>query len=242
MVFTAERIAYHNLINGLSSDQAGNWRNPYREWIGAQIRADGWAYGAAGLPEKAAEYAWRDARLSHSKNGIYGEMWSAAMIAAAFGELPENLSPQRIRTLIEIGLSQIPANCRLSAALHDLLNWRDEYSNWRDAWNRINAHYGHYHWVHTINNALLVALGLLYGAGDFSKSIGIAVMGGWDTDCNGATVGSVLGAILGARALPSRWTAPLHDRARSALVGFDGSHFSDLAARSLRIQQNIYRP
>jgi len=91
--------------------------------------------------------------------------------------------------------------------------------------------------VHTINNALVVTLGLLYGGGDFSKSIGIAVMGGWDADCNGATAGSVLGAIYGAGALPTHWTAPLNDRLRSALVGFDRSQFSDLAARSLRVQQ-----
>ena len=85
-----------------------------------------------------------------------------------------------------------------------------------------------------------MVLGLLYGEGDFSKSIGIAVMGGWDTDCNGATVGSVLGAILGASALPIQLTAPLNDRLRSALVGFDDSKFSDLAARSLRVHQTIY--
>jgi ADP-ribosylglycohydrolase len=242
MVFTAERIAYRNLVNGIPPNEAANWRNPYREWIGAQIRADGWAYGAAGAPEQAAEFAWRDARLSHTKNGIYGAMWSAAMIAAAFGESPEDLSQSCIRALIRVGLAQIPANCRLSAALNDLLNWHDELSDWRDAWDRINRRYGHYHWVHTINNALIVALGLLYGAGDFSKSIGIAVMGGWDTDCNGATVGSVLGAILGADALPTQWTAPLNDRVRSSLVGFDGSKFSDLAARSLRIHQQLYRP
>ncbi len=239
MVFTAERIVYRNLVDGMPSDKAGNWRNPYREWIGAQIRADGWAYGAAGLPQKAAEFAWRDAHLSHTKNGIYGAMWSASMIAAAFCELPENLSPQRIRALIEIGLSQIPANCRLSAAIHELLNWRDELADWRDAWDRINAHYGHYHWIHTINNALIVALALLYGDGDFSKSICIAVMSGWDTDCNGATVGSVLGVVLGATGIPVHWTAPLNDRVRSALVGFDGSKLSDLAVRSLHVHHKI---
>jgi len=142
MVYTAERVAYRNVVNGIPPEKAAAWRNPYREWIGAQIRADGWAYGAAGFPEKAAEFAWRDARLSHTKNGIYGAMWSASMIAAAFCDRPEELSLERIRTVIEIGLSQIPANCRLTAALHDLLKWRDELSDWRDAWDRINIHYG----------------------------------------------------------------------------------------------------
>jgi ADP-ribosylglycohydrolase len=239
MVFTAERVTYRNLVNDMPAEQAGRWRNPYREWIGAQIRADGWAYGAAAYPEKAAEFAWRDARLSHVKNGIYGEMWAAALIAGAFGIQTAHPTLQEIERLIRIGLSEIPARCRLAEAVEQVITWRQETDDWREAWERINSRYGHYHWVHTINNALLVTLGLLHGDGDFSRSICIAVMGGWDTDCNGATVGSVLGALLGANRLPDRWIAPLNDTARSAVIGYDGSRFSDLAQGSLHINRQL---
>jgi ADP-ribosylglycohydrolase len=239
MVYTAERIAYRNLVNDRPLQQAATWRNPFREWIGAQIRADGWAYGAAAWPEKAAEFGWRDASLSHVKNGIYGEMWAAAMIATALAEPAGPPSLDQITRVIETGLSEIPANCRLAAALHEIMAWRKETDDWRAAWDRVYAGYGHYFWVHTMNNALLVALSLLYGDGDFSESICTAVMAGWDTDCNGATVGSVLGAMMGARALPARWVEPLNNRTGSAVIGFDGSAFSDLAERSLAVSRKV---
>lgn len=240
MVYTAERVAYRNLVNDRPLEEVPLWRNPFREWIGAQIRADGWAYGAAAWPERAAEFAWRDARLSHVKNGIYGEMWAAAMIAGAFAEPSGQPSLGRIERVIEIGLAEIPANCRLAEAVRDVIDWHRQDARWQQTWERIDERYGHYHWVHTINNALLVVLGLLYGEGDYSRSISIAVMGGWDTDCNGATVGSVLGAMMGAEALPRRWTDPLNNRTRSAVIGFDNSAFTALAQRSLVVNRTVY--
>jgi len=226
LVYTAERVAYHNLVNGLTPSHAALYRNPYREWIGAQIRADAWGYVSPGWPERAAELAFRDAALSHVKNGIYGEMWVAAMLAAAF-------VVDDIREVIAVGLSEIPADSRLTEAVHQMMSWCEECATWEEAWERVTKAYGNYFWVHTINNACLVVLGLLYCEGDFEKAISIAVMGGWDTDCNGATVGSIMGALLGANALPQKWIAPLADRLKSIVTGFTECAISDLARRTL---------
>jgi len=228
LVYTAERVAYRNLANGLAPPRSAFYRNPYREWIGAQIRADAWGYVSPGWPERAAELAFRDAALSHVKNGIYGEMWVAAMLAATFVE-------DDIREVVKIGLSEIPSNCRLAQAVHQVLSWSEECSTWEEAWERVAERYGEYHRVHTINNACLVLLGLLYGEGDFERAISIAVMGGWDTDCNGATTGSIMGALLGARALPEKWVAPLRDRLKSIITGFTECAISDLARRTLAV-------
>jgi ADP-ribosylglycohydrolase len=231
-VYTAERAAYRNLIAGLPLEQAPLYRNPYREWIGAQIRADGFGYSAAGAPELAAEFAHRDAALSHVKNGIYGEMLFAAMIAAA---------PfcSDLEQIIEVGLSEIPTGCRLARAVRQVMSWARENRDWLDTLDAIHAAYGHYHQVHTINNAALVIMGLLHGAGDFGRTICITVMGGWDTDCTGATAGSVLGAMLGARRLPVRWIRPLRNRLRSIVTDYDHLAITAIADMALDINTRL---
>jgi ADP-ribosylglycohydrolase len=231
-VYTAERVTYKNLVDGLAPPETAAYRNPYREWIGAQIRADVWGWVAPGEPEFAAELAFRDASLSHTKNGIYGEMFFAALLSAAFVE-PD------LHALIEIGLSEIPANCRLREAVLDTVRWCAEDATWEATWDKISAKYGHYHGVHTINNAAVVLMGPLHAKGDYEKAIAIAVMGGWDTDCNGATAGSVMGTLLGAKALPEKWIAPLHNRISSIVIGYTDMKISELAKRTGAIQKQV---
>ncbi len=229
-VYTAERCAYRNLVNGLRPPATATYRNPYREWIGAQIRADFFGYASPSDPREAARLAYQDAVLSHQKNGIYGELWVAATLAAA-------LVTDDLETALRAGLAVVPPKSRLAEALRDALAWSEECANWEEAWERANEKYGHYHPVHTINNAVLVVLGLMFGQDDFARTVGYAVMGGWDTDCNGATAGSVWGALFGAKNLPDDMIAPLGDAYETALSGFGTQQLSDLIDRTFRIAQ-----
>ncbi len=232
LLYTAENNAYRNFVNGFWPPLSASWRNPFREWIGAQIRADIFGYVTPGWPEKAAEFAFRDASISHVKNGIYGEMFVAAMLAAGF-------VTNDITEIIEIGLAEIPANCRLAEAVRDTLVWCKASSNWEIVWEQIEQRYGHYHGVHTINNAALVVMGLMFGAEDYETGIVNAVRGGWDTDCNGATVGSILGIRLGASKMPDKWIGVLEDRLTSSVRDCNDNRISELAARTHRIAQRI---
>lgn len=233
-VYTAERAAYRNLVNGLQPPETAIYMNPYREWIGAQIRADMWGYVSPGNPDLAASLAYNDASLSHVKNGIYGEMFVSAMISAAF-------ATNSVEEIIEIGLSTIPRRSRLAEAVRDVLAWSKKYDDWRDTWRKIFEKYGRYHFVHTINNAAIVVMGLLYGRGDYEKSITISVMAGLDTDCNGATVGSIMGVILGAKNLPEKWIKPLNDTVESYVIGYNNSRISSLANRTFKIAKEIMK-
>lgn len=230
LVYTAERIAYRNLVNGLKPPETATYRNPAREWIGAQIRADAFGYVCPGMPERAAELAFNDAALSHVKNGIYGEMFVAAMIAAAF-------VTDDIEEIIRIGASEIPKKSRLTECIEDCLKWCKKDKSWTATIEKISKKYGALQGCHTITNAAIVLMGMLHSRGDFSKAITISVMGGYDTDCNGATAGSILGAMLGAKALPEKWIAPLNDTLESILVGMNVSRISDLARRTMAIAE-----
>ncbi|MEW2466856.1 ADP-ribosylglycohydrolase family protein [Streptomyces sp. NPDC046994] len=226
-IFTAERAAYINLINGLRVPQVARFRNPYREWIGAQIRADVFGYVNPGDPAAAAALAHQDAALSHTANGVYGEMWAAALVASAF-------TASDAAEAVDASLTVVPPRSRLHEALSRVIRLRSEGLTWDAALAEIHAAYGHYSWIHTVNNAAAVTAALLWCEDDYTNAVGKVVMSGWDTDSNGATVGSVAGILTGTAGLPEHLIEPLHDRTRSALFGFDNSRISDLAARTAR--------
>ncbi len=230
-IFTAERAAYINLTNGLTPPEVATYRNPHREWIGAQIRGDVYGYVFPGDPWAAASLAYQDACLSHVANGVYGEMWAAALVSAAF-------VADDAAAAIEVSLGVVPPGSRLAEAVRHVGDMFRVGLTWDDAIDQIQKAYGHYSWVHTINNAALVVAGLLWGKGDYLASVAFTVMGGWDTDSNGATTGSVAGILAGRANLPEHIIAPLQDRTRSALFGFDNSKISDLADRTYALATN----
>lgn len=205
---TAERVAYCNFIKGYEPPFSAWYQNPYREWIGAQIRADYFGYINPAEPALAAEMAFRDASVSHIKNGIYGEMLVAAMLAAA-------AVTADIKTILLAGLSEIPSTSRLFEDVMSVIDGFDGGVSEKDCFDSIHKRYNEYTahgWCHTNPNAMIVAASLLYGGGDFGKSICMAVETGFDTDCNGATVGSVLGMANGIDSIDEYWLKPFNGK------------------------------
>ena len=228
--YTAERVAFRNFINGYRPPFSAVYKNPYREMIGAQIRGDYFGYINPGDPEKAAEMAWRDACISHVKNGIYGEMFVAAMIACA--AVTDN-----IEDIIRGGLAQIPETSRLYDKITRVI---DDYKNGvsrEEAYAKVKEEYpikDSDSWLHTISNAAIVAIGLLYGEGDFGKSICAAVEVGYDTDCNGATVGSVMGMRNGTSGIGEEWTAPTGGKLDTTIFGIGILDLDEAAEKTMK--------
>jgi ADP-ribosylglycohydrolase len=150
-------------------------------------------------------------------------MWSAALVACAF-------TAATVRDAFDASLAAVPPGSRLAEALEHVRALKDAGRSWEDALAEIQATYGHYSWVHTINNAALIAAGLLWGDDDYASTVGLTVAGGWDTDSNGATAGSIAGLLAGSPgALPDRWTSPLKNRLATSVADFNGTGFDTLA-------------
>lgn len=226
---TAEHVAYCNFVKGYEPPESAVYKNPFREWIGAQIRADYYGYINPGNPELAAEMAFRDACISHVKNGIYGAMWVSAMLAAA-------ATTRDISTVIRAGLAQVPHTSRLYEAITEVLSWHKSGVSCQKCFENIHSRFNEFlehDWCHTISNAMIVAACLLYGHGDYGKSICLAVQTGFDTDCNGATVGSVLGMALGTAAIGKEWSDPIRDTLNTSIFGVGTVKISDMAAKTM---------
>jgi ADP-ribosylglycohydrolase len=220
-IFTAERIAMRNLLDACLPPDTATRRNPFREWIGARLRVDVYGWTAQGDPLAAATMAWHDARLSHTANGVYAAMFMAAAHAASLGaDSPAECA--------DVGFSVVPSGSRLAEALAFA---RSLDGAWEARVDALYDRYGHYHWVHAINNTALVAAAL-YAFDDYDGAICGVVQGGWDTDTNGAAVGSIVGAL---RPVGERWSAPLRGTFASSLSGFDGSTLDELAARTVAL-------
>ncbi|GHB16903.1 hypothetical protein GCM10010377_03350 [Streptomyces viridiviolaceus] len=228
--FTAERVAYRNLANGLRPPLTATYENPYQEWIGALIRADIHGWTRPGDPHGAASAARRDAVLSHTGNGVYGAMWAAALISAAF-------TAPTVRHAVDEALTVVPASSRLARTVRRVVSLYDTRMTWEDTLATVSAETAGFGWIHVVPNVAVLTAGLLYGDGDFTRTIALTVRGGLDTDSNGATAGSVAGVSGGASAIPGQWTEPLRDTVRSAVFGFDGIRVSELTERTLRLAE-----
>ena len=229
-VCTAELAGYRNILNHILPPESGSYCNPYKEWIGAQIRGDYFGYINPGDPFAAADMAYRDACMTHIKNGIYGEMMIAGMIAQA-------AVADDINEIINAGLAVIPHTSRLYEEISRVVSWHKEGVDYWEAVDRIRKKYPQqfrHHAVHTIPNAMFVAIAFLYGEKDFTKTISYAVVPGYDTDCNGATAGSIIGIMLGANRIDKKWYECFNDTLNTDISGYNKVKITDMAKQTIK--------
>jgi ADP-ribosylglycohydrolase len=227
---TAEDIALRNLKNGIPADKAAEIGNPYAQWIGADIRSDAWGYACAGYPEKAAELAYKDAYLSHRRNGIYGEMFFSAVIAAAF-------TVDNAIDALKIGLTEIPSDCLLYHDIIWALDTGKHLTNYQDARDAVNEHFKGMPVFHTNNNACLTIFGLMIGGNDFTKVISQTMAMGLDNDCTTATAGSIIGAIVGIKGISEYWYKNFYNKVYSYLNNYPEFALSDVVERFVKLAQ-----
>jgi len=230
---TAEKVALANLKNRVPARRAAAVDNPYCEWIGADIRADPWGYMAPGWPEKAAQMAYRDAYISHRRQGIYGEMFFAAAVAAAF-------AVSHPLEAIELALTEIPRQCALAKAVRWALNRAPKIRNYRHAREAMDKKFAGMSGVHTINNACLTIWGLSIGGTDVTRVIGETVAMGMDNDCTAATAGSIVGAVVGKRGVPKHWYRNFSNTVHSYLIGRRRFTISGLTSRFAKQAKGVF--
>ena len=222
-----------NLQADVPATQVAAVDNPTQFWIIGSISADPWGYAAPGYPELAADFAWRQSTVCNRRNGIYGAMYFAATIAAAFA-LGDPMKA------LEAGLSEIPADCVLAKEARWALEVADDIKDYRAARAAADERYAGMHPVHTINNAALTIWGLNIGGDDFTKVIGETVAMGLDNDCTAASAGSIFGAAFGKDAIPAQWTRNFNNKAHSFIIGQPEFAIDDMINRFTALAQQAH--
>lgn len=205
-------IGKQNMRLGLLPPLAGDYLNDWQDSNGAWIRTEVWACMAPGCPDIAVRYACEDACVDHGMGeGTYAAMFVAALESAAFVE-------HDLRRLIDIGFSKIPANSRVSRAVKVVMDCYDNGIDWLTARNRVVEDSADLGWFMAPANVAFVVLGLLYGEGDFKKSMILAINCGDDTDCTGATIGSIMGILGGTDFVPKDWAEHIGDKIQTVAI------------------------
>lgn len=209
---STEHTAYLNLRAGIPAPRSGSKEQngaTVAEQIGGQIFIDTWGLVNPGNPKRAARFAQKAASVSHDGEGVYGGMFIAACIAAAFTD-------HDMRSVIEKGLSVIPADCEYARVTRDVIAFYEENpDDWRACFDFIYHNYGYDRYpgvCHIIPNAAVMILALLYGENDFTRTICICNMCGWDTDCTTGNVGAIIGTAVGLDGIDyDKWLRPVND-------------------------------
>jgi ADP-ribosylglycohydrolase len=229
---SAEGVALRNLNLGIYPPESGTFLNPYCDWIGAQMRGMVCGMLAPGDPLEAARLAHIDAVISHARNGIYGEMYAAAITSLAF-------VMDDPRAVVAEGVRYIPARSEYAAKLAFCLETLQSSVDPATAWSKLDQHFERYNWIHAYPNLAADLLALWYGSGDFTDSMALLAKAGYDVDCNGGLVGNVLGVI---QDVPPVWADPIGDLLETYIKGKERLSIRALAEKTTGLAKKSQMP
>jgi hypothetical protein len=212
----ANQAARYNILHGMRPPQSGYWmNNPHADDIDYQIESDFSGLMSPGMPNAAAAISDKIGHIMNYGDGWYGGVYVGAMYTMAFVS-------DDVRFIVNEALKMIPEKSEFHQCIADVIKWHQQYPNdWHQTWFNLQKT-----WSSDIGcpkgvfnafdidakiNAAYVTMGLLYGKGDYGKSLEIATRAGQDADCNPSTVGGILGTMLGYEKIPARWKTGLKD-------------------------------
>jgi ADP-ribosylglycohydrolase len=223
--WSAEQIALDNLRKGIYPPESGRYRNPYREWIGAQMRGCICGQVAPGNPREAARLAWLDGVISHAGNGILGEVFNAVLTSMSFIETD-------MRHCLDTVITMIPEDSEYASVIR-FARAEAEAKDFISAWSACEQRFKQYNWIHAYPNAAAEVISLWFGNGDFDETMYYIAMCGQDVDCNAAQIGAALGAMKGSAAIAERWYRPLGDTVLTYLRNMKEIPFESLVSRTI---------
>ena len=208
----ANQIARYQILRGTMPPASGHWiNNPHADDIDFQIQADFIGLMCPGMPETAARYSWKLGHIMNDGDGVYGGAYVAALYSLAFVY-------DDMERIVTEALQAIPAGSRYHRCISNTITlWKKYPDNWLKTWEELETLHGNedigcgYGVDHPYNidaalNSAYVVMGLLYGEGDFFKTMDISTRCGQDSDCNPATACGILGTMLGYDKIGEQWT------------------------------------
>ena len=228
----ANLAARRALRRGVPATLSGTPRyNIHANDIDFQIESDFIGLMSPGLPQESNALSYRAGRVMNHGDGIYGGMFISAMYAAAFFENDAG-------AIVEAGLAALPAASPYAKVIADVLEWRKQFpADWQHVWGLLNDKWSRNQAcpagaMHAFNidakiNGAYVAIGLLYGDGDFEKTMLIATRAGQDSDCNPSSVLGILGVVGGYDNIPNKFTSGI-DAIADEPFSFTSYSFNDI--------------
>ena len=225
--WSAELVTLRNLRQGIEPPESAMFRNPFYEWVGAQMRGAICGLVAPGDPAAAAELAWIDGVVSHAYNGVLGEVFNAVL--ASLGFVMDDA-----RSAMEAAVAAIPENSEYGAVVRYALDQAKTHDRWEPAWRAVEAKLQTYNWVHAYPNAAAEVIALWYGNGDFDETLHINAMCGQDVDCSAAQALTLLGVMQTAAGIPSKWKDRVGDELKTYVRGMKTLSIRELAEWTAR--------